>query len=206
MIDFLMKSPMPACPTTKRRQYANNFTRHIFLLYYMRLPVLSPAILLAQNDVSTRWHNSLSYFGCSAPLDPSAHSKQRQSLISTSDEPLGSSASSALSTMTIMWDSVQQTTTRDKEMAQLVSTSILPRSPSFPPGVLSVLETSVHCQWSHPLQGPYRCNNFTQNTYLYNPLNSIHQGNSCILAMHHSSYHGSGGKFYPLQTHGTVTT
>jgi len=47
MIDFLMKSPMPACPTTKRRQYATNFTRHIFLLHYMRLPVLSPAILLA---------------------------------------------------------------------------------------------------------------------------------------------------------------
>lgn len=51
--------------------------------------------------------------------------------------------------------------------------SILPRSPTFPPGVLSVLETSVHDQWSHPLQGPYRYNTFTQNTYLDDtPLNT----------------------------------
>ena len=42
-------------------------------------------------------------------------------------------------------------------------------------------------------------------THIYIP-HSIHQGNYCILVTHHSSYHGPGGKLYPLQSHGTVIT
>ena len=104
--------------------------------------------------------------------------------------------------MAVMWDSIQQATTRDKEMAQLVSiidSGFFQFCQDLQPSLQECYQF-----WKHLCiaNGLILCKDHigittSLRTHIY-ITHSIHQGNYCILAMHHSSYHGPGGKHMAL--------
>ena len=89
--EWLLDEISNAClPNYKEKTACYQFHMAHFPVVYMRLPILFPTILLAQNNVSTEWHNSHRYFGFSAPLwtlCPLIYCLHELSLISSSLNP-----------------------------------------------------------------------------------------------------------------------